>query len=75
MVISAWRSTTQNPLLASDLLVHTAVSNMSGKDTKKKSRKERQRELRMLEKEISGGKSLIDYGKVNQVRAMVPSIL
>lgn len=34
---------------------------------KKKSRKERQRELRMLEKEISGGKSLIDYGKVNQV--------
>ncbi|CAM9485282.1 unnamed protein product [Choristocarpus tenellus] len=35
-------------------------------DAKKKSRKERQRELRMLEKEISGGKSLIDYSKVNQ---------
>lgn len=42
---------------------------MADKD-KKKSRKERQRELRMLEKEISGGKSLIDYGKVNQVKAM-----
>lgn len=36
-------------------------------DTKKKSRKERQRELRMLEKDISGGKSVIDYGKVNEV--------
>lgn len=36
-------------------------------ETKKKSRKEAKRELRMLEKEISGGKSLIDYGKVNQV--------
>lgn len=36
---------------------------------KKKSRKERQRELRMLEKDLSGGKSLIDYGKVNQVGA------
>lgn len=34
---------------------------------KKKSRKERQRELRMLEKDISGGKSVIDYGKVNEV--------
>ncbi|CAM9682248.1 unnamed protein product, partial [Discosporangium mesarthrocarpum] len=39
---------------------------MSEKDPKKKSRKERQRELRMLEKEISGVKSLVDYGKVNQ---------
>lgn len=36
-------------------------------DSKKKSRKERQRELRMLEKDISGGKSVIDYGKVNEV--------
>ncbi|CAM9375750.1 unnamed protein product [Ectocarpus sp. 4 AP-2014] len=35
-------------------------------DSKKKSRKERQRELRMLEKDISGGKSVIDYGKVNE---------
>lgn len=35
---------------------------------KKKSKKERQRELRMLDKEISGGRSLIDYGKINQVR-------
>lgn len=34
---------------------------------KKKSRKERQRELRILENEISGGKSVIDYGKVNDV--------
>lgn len=44
---------------------------MADKD-KKKSRKERQRELRMLEKEISGGKSLIDYGKVNQVSQYLP---
>lgn len=38
---------------------------------KKKSRKERQRELRMLEKDISGGKSVIDYGKVNEVGVQV----
>lgn len=51
--------------------VPITTTNMADKekDGKKKSRKERQRELRMLEKEISGGKSLIDYGKVNQVRA------
>lgn len=36
-------------------------------DKKRSKREDAKRELRMLEKEISGGKSLIDYGKVNQV--------
>lgn len=40
---------------------------MADASKKKQSRKERQRELRMLEKSISGGKSVIDYGKVNEV--------
>lgn len=40
--------------------------NLIMAETKKKTRKEAMRELRMLEKEISGGKSLINYGQVHQ---------
>lgn len=50
--------------------VEAAISAIMA-DTKKKSRKDAKRELRLLEKEISGGKSLIDYNKVNQVLPFV----